>query len=34
MGHAIWHIFACNLKQSQLNQENNEKAEQNEILSW
>lgn len=25
MGHAIWHIFACNLKQSQFSQENNEK---------
>lgn len=25
MGHAIWHIFSCNLKRSQANQQNNEK---------
>lgn len=30
MGHAIWHIFSYNLKQSQANQQNNEKW----ALSW
>lgn len=30
MGHAIWHIFSCNLKQSQANQQNNGKW----VLSW
>lgn len=34
MGHAIWHIFVCNLKQRQSNQDNNEKWELKVEQKW